>query len=63
MTPHDDLMYLYQFLRRSVYDIDDVADFAVHVAVKGADGKIIYPQITSHLSPIDSSGALKFLST
>ena len=27
--------------RRSVYDIDDVADFAVHVAVKGIDGRII----------------------
>lgn len=43
---------------RSVYDIDDVADFAVHVAVKGTDGTIIYPQIMSHLTPIDTSGKL-----
>ena len=46
--------------RRSVYDIDDVADFAVHVAVKGIDGRIIYPQIMSHLSPIDTSGKLNY---
>jgi hypothetical protein len=57
LAPNDNLTSCdFQFLRRSVYDIDDVTGFAVHVAVKGADGKIIYPQITSHLCPIDTSG-------
>ena len=60
MIPTYDVISL--FWCRSVYDIDDVADFAVHVAVKGSDGTIIYPQIMSHLSPMDASGKLNFYS-